>query len=176
MATIIYPTPVFSPNTLARASEVTANFDAISDEVNGNLDTDNLADNAVTSTKIEDAAVTTAKIGTGAVTELKIGDAAVTAAKVASNAVTTAKIANEAVTNAKLADGISAEKISHPTGGIGTYALLQYSTVALPGDTYSSGLSYASASGVAYGPVSGTWRCMGAIPVGGGVTLFVRIS
>lgn len=111
MATIIYP-HTFVPNTPARASEVNANFDAITDEVNGNIDADNLADNAVTAAKIEDGAVTTAKLNdgavseaklaSGAVTSAKIGDGAVVAAKLGDLAVQTSKLNNSAVTEAKI--------------------------------------------------------------------------
>ena len=66
------------------------------------LDTDNIADLAVTTPKIDDEAVTTAKIDDGAVTTAKIDDGAVTTAKIADGDVTTVKIDDEAVTLAKM--------------------------------------------------------------------------
>ena len=63
-----------------------------------------LADNAVTTAKINNAAVTTDKIANSAVTTDKIGSSAVTDVKIGSSAVTTAKINDGAVTEAKLAD------------------------------------------------------------------------
>lgn len=79
-------------------ADVQDNDDAIIDQVNGNLDSDNLASNAVTTAKITDANVTTAKLAASAVTTAKIADANVT----------TAKIADANVTGAKLFGGITA--------------------------------------------------------------------
>ena len=61
MANITLPN-TFSPNTVARASEVNANFAAITAQVNGNIETVNLAAGAVTTAKIADTAVTEAKL------------------------------------------------------------------------------------------------------------------
>lgn len=95
-------------------AESSVNTDAT---INGNGTTASplsLADNAVTSAKINDGAVTTAKINndavttgkiaTGAVTTDKIGSSAVTDVKIGSSAVTTVKINDGAVTESKLAD------------------------------------------------------------------------
>jgi len=95
-------------------AESSVNTDAT---INGNGTTGSplsLADNAVTSAKINDGAVTTAKINndavttgkiaTGAVTTDKIGSSAVTDVKIGSSAVTTVKINDGAVTESKLAD------------------------------------------------------------------------
>lgn len=130
MATIVYP-HTFVPNTPARASEVNANFDAITDEVNGNIDADNLADNAVTSAKIEDGAVTNAKLGAGAVTDAKVTDVAaskvtgtisnaqlasgIDASKLTTGTLPIARIADGTVTDAKLASGIDASKLTTGT-------------------------------------------------------------
>lgn len=71
MAVIVYPN-TFAPNTLASAAEVNANFNAITAQVNGNLEAANLAADAVTTVKIADANVTTAKIADASVTDAKI--------------------------------------------------------------------------------------------------------
>lgn len=68
-----------------------------------------LADNAVTTAKINNDAVTTGKIANGAVTTDKIGSSAVTDVKIGSSAVTTAKINNAAVTTDKINDGAVTE-------------------------------------------------------------------
>ena len=72
------------------------------------IDTANIANNAVTNTKINDRAVTTSKIA----------DTAVTANKLASSAVINAKIANNAVTNNKIG-----EPVSILNGGTGATSL-----------------------------------------------------
>jgi len=63
-----------------------------------------LAANAVTTVKITDANVTVSKLATDSVTTVKIVDANVTAAKLASDAVTTVKILDANVTTTKIAD------------------------------------------------------------------------
>jgi hypothetical protein len=70
----------------------------------GNVSTQMLASNAVTTVKITDANVTTAKIADANVTTAKILDANVTTAKIADLNVTTGKLADSAVTSAKIAD------------------------------------------------------------------------
>lgn len=59
---------------------------------------------AVTADKISDDAVSSAKILSESVTTAKIGPAAVTETKIANDAVTTAKIANASVSSAKIID------------------------------------------------------------------------
>jgi hypothetical protein len=80
-----------------------------------NVTTAKIADSAITSAKIADltiatgdiadSAITSGKIATGAVGTAKIDDLSITEGKIASNAVTTGKIADSAVTSAKIADG-----------------------------------------------------------------------
>lgn len=95
----------------------------------GQVGTDGIADDAVTSAKIAaDAvgsseiaanAVTATEIASDAVTTAKILDANVTAAKLASDSVTTAKILDSNVTTAKIAnDAVTAAKIA--TGAVGS--------------------------------------------------------
>lgn len=62
----------------------------------GGVGSGDLADNAVTTDKINDGAVTTAKIGNGAVTSDKIAD----------GTIATGDIANDAITADKIADGV----------------------------------------------------------------------
>jgi hypothetical protein len=81
-------------------------------DLTGQIATAQIADTAITASKIGAAAVTTAKIANEAVTNAliavnaidntKIADAAITAGKIGSDAVTTAKIAAGAITEAKL--------------------------------------------------------------------------
>jgi hypothetical protein len=80
-----------------------------------NVTTAKIADSAITSAKIADlgiatgdiadSAITSGKIATGAVGTTKIDDLSVTEGKLAPSAVATAKIADSAVTSAKIADG-----------------------------------------------------------------------
>lgn len=58
----------FSPNTTILSSQVNADFDTLYNGINGNIDQNNLADDAVVTSKIADDAVTTDKIDDGAVT------------------------------------------------------------------------------------------------------------
>lgn len=69
---------------------------------NASIDTDWLAPNAVTTSKINSAAVTAAKLANNAVTSDAIESLAVTNAKLAAAAVTTAKIDDGSVTSSKL--------------------------------------------------------------------------
>jgi hypothetical protein len=61
----------FEPDTPAVADQVNAELDNIIDEINGNLDGDNIAQNAIATGNIATAAVTTAKIASGSVTYVK---------------------------------------------------------------------------------------------------------
>lgn len=58
------------------ASDVNTPLNTIYDDYNGGIDSNNLADNAVTTAKITDANVTTDKIADDAVTPAKAGDLA----------------------------------------------------------------------------------------------------
>jgi hypothetical protein len=81
------------------------------------VDTDRIADLAITTPKIDNLAVTEAKINTGAVTEAKINTGAVTAGKIGSNAVTEAKINTGAVTVNKIgSNAVTEAKIN--TGAV----------------------------------------------------------
>lgn len=74
----------FANGTTADAGDVNTELLKLFNRVNSGMESDNIADAAVTTAKIADANVTAAKIGTDAVTTAKIQDAAVTSAKLAS--------------------------------------------------------------------------------------------
>jgi len=71
MATVTLPY-TFVAGATALASEVNGNFNAIVTEVNGNLSAANLANGAVTESKLDDLSVATGKIQAGAVTDAKV--------------------------------------------------------------------------------------------------------
>jgi len=73
------------------------------------VNTEQLANGAVTESKLGTGAVTANKIGAGAVTEVKIGSGAVTEAKVGTGAITETKIGAGAVTEGKIASGAVTE-------------------------------------------------------------------
>lgn len=113
--TLSFPN-TFVDATDALASEVNANFTAVSTFLNStkinddNIQTSGISANsiaadAVTTVKILDANVTTAKLATNAVTTIKITDLNVTTGKIADLAITTGKLNDLAVTTAKLNDG-----------------------------------------------------------------------
>lgn len=73
--------------------------------LDGTVQGNELANDAVTALKIADSAVTAGKIGSGAVIEGKLGSGAVTVDKIGSNAVTEGKINTGAVTVNKIGSG-----------------------------------------------------------------------
>ena len=88
----------------------------------GGVTTAKLANEAVTTAKIDDGAVTTAKVATGAIGSAALASNAVVAGKIAAGAVTGAKIASGAVGSAQIANGaVIAAKVA--SGAIGSTAL-----------------------------------------------------
>ena len=82
-------------------------------EAGGNVDTGDLADNAVTNPKLADNAVGVAELQDNAVTNAKLADNAVNTAEIADNAVTAPKIVDNAVTNTKILNSaVTQAKIS----------------------------------------------------------------
>ena len=73
-------------------------------DLTGQVNGTQIADSAITATKIGNDAVTTAKIAVGAITSTELGVNAVTSAKIANSAITAAKIGSNAVTTAKIAN------------------------------------------------------------------------
>src|SRR5690625_218103 len=121
---------------------------------------------------IANSAVTTAKIANSAVTTAKIANSAVTTAKIANSAVTTSKIANSNVTAQKLATGgnesnwVGGRIVALGAGAVGTYAFVTSVTGSstswgetVPGSNLR--LASAGASGAFGSSLSGTWRIMG---------------
>lgn len=81
-----------------------------------------LASNSVAATHIVDGSVDTAELASGAVTTAKIADDAVTNAKIAAGAVDTTELATDAVTDAKIADNaVGSAQIA--AGAVGTSEL-----------------------------------------------------
>ena len=76
------------------------------------IDTDKIADGAVTSPKVADGAITNQKLANGSVNANKIADGSVGSSKIADGAVGTAKVADNAITAAKLAAELSAKLFS----------------------------------------------------------------
>lgn len=62
----------FTNGTIAEASEVNANFDAVENYVNGLSDGTNIDSSAITAAKLASSAVTTTKIADGSVTYAKL--------------------------------------------------------------------------------------------------------
>ena len=82
-------------------------------DLTGQIASGQIADAAITATKIGNDAVTTAKIATDAITADVIAASAITETKIASNAITTAKINASAITTAKIAAGaVTADEIT----------------------------------------------------------------
>lgn len=79
MALISVPVP--SDGETIDASDLANPINLIVSEINGNLDSNNLAANAVTEAKIATGAVTAGKIAADAITSIKIANASVTADK-----------------------------------------------------------------------------------------------
>ena len=82
-------------------------------DLTGQVNGTQIADAAITATKIGNDAVTTAKIATEAITAAELGVDAVTSAKIANSAITAEKIGSSAVTTAKIANNaITSDLIS----------------------------------------------------------------
>ena len=93
------------------------------------VQTDYIADNAITTAKIVDNAITTAKIVDNAITTAKIVDNAITTAKIVDNAITTAKIVDNAITTSKITNNsVTNEKLGQATG------LSVIGTAGIPGN------------------------------------------
>lgn len=114
--------------------------------LSGEIATDSIADDAVTTVKIPDDAIVTAKISNDAVTTEKIPDNAVTTAKLADDAVTTPKLLDDNVTTAKLADdAITTVKIADDAVTTGKIADNAVTTAKLADDSVDTAKIVANA-------------------------------
>jgi hypothetical protein len=84
----------FTDATIAEASEVNANFDAVETFVNGLQDGTLLDSNIITTSKLADNSITNVKIAPDAVTTVKILDNSITQAKLADRTVGSAELDN----------------------------------------------------------------------------------
>lgn len=75
------------------------------DDLSGEIQTEQMANDAVTSLKLKDKAVTNSKLGDGSVDEVKIAEQAITSIKLKDRAVTGSKIEDGTITNEKIASG-----------------------------------------------------------------------
>lgn len=96
--------------------------------ITGSIQTQHLADSAVTTAKLANNSVTGDKITAGSISGLKITDNSITSDKLADSNVSTAKIADGAITGAKLAAGLI-NSASLITDGIITGAKLVAGTI-----------------------------------------------
>ncbi len=90
----------------SNAAEARTNLGLGTLAVLNSVNTPQLSDGVVTSTKIANSAVNTSKIASGAVTSSNLANSSVTSEKIANLAVGTAQIVNAAITTIKLADGV----------------------------------------------------------------------
>lgn len=80
---------------------------------NNAVQTENIANLAINADKIASAAITTSKIAADAITSAQLADGAATAAVIATNAITETKIASNAITSPKISAGaITAGKLA----------------------------------------------------------------
>ena len=77
------------------------------------LETQNIADGAVTASKIDEGAIVTVKLADGSVTSAKILDGSITTVDLMDGSITSIKVANGTITNTKLAErAVTSEKIA----------------------------------------------------------------
>lgn len=163
MAEVIFPNDLTNGQP-ADADQVMANFNALTDQINGNLDDDNIANSAITTAKLNNGAVTTAKLADGAVTAPKLGAGIVGAAAIADHSLPLSKILTPNI----------AGSIPIAQNGIGEFAAIPLSGPVLVGtdggtiithpfavgaDTSlnNDGVSYVTISGLSVTPAPGVY-------------------
>ena len=102
LALVYFAPSIFPPlgtQDIADAAITTPKIDE------GAIVTVKLADGSVTSAKILDGSLTTVDLMDGSISSIKVVDEAITSSKVADGAVTAGKLADDSVTNLKVADG-----------------------------------------------------------------------
>jgi hypothetical protein len=138
MATLSIPN-VFANATVADATQVNANFNAVKSFVETyavstdgavKATTASITDGAVTTIKIADGAITAAKLSGGAVGTSFIADSAVTTAKIADANVTTAKIADGAITGGTAGAGVKIAATTITNANISNSAAIALSKLA----------------------------------------------
>ena len=155
------------------------------------MNTDELADQAVTTEKIEGLAITTEKIADRAVTTAELADRAVTTAKIANAAVSTlqlglgavtpTELASLAVTNPKVAlKAIQATNIDAQASttssvlmatGAGNVSFNKIAASSFDASLIQPGATLGSLNGVNLAPVGGMIFCMFQIISGSGDSL-----
>lgn len=157
----------YSVTLIAGANEnindVQTMFNEVRTILNGSIDSQNIAANAVGSAELQDGAVTSAKLGTDSVTAAKIATDAVGADEIASGAVGTGEIANLAVTEGKLAnDAVTAAKIAVDAVGASEIAAGAVGTGELAGSIPLTKLASGAAAQLIVGNASGvpTYRTL----------------
>jgi hypothetical protein len=195
MATVYIPNS-FVAGTPAVATEVNQNFTAITDQVNGNLNADNLVDGGVTASKLAPDSVTTSKISNLQVTDAKVA-AGISATKIADGSVSDASfqylsgVTSDIQSQLDTFDGdwvgeqISDRPPTTTNAPIGTYVLARIINVDPVHGPYalSAGMANSSenlAPSAADGTPGGSafaagasYTCCGA-GAAGDVTLFLR--
>jgi hypothetical protein len=149
-------------------------------DLTGQINSGQIADAAITATKIGNEAVTAAAVAVGAITSTKLGVDSVTADKIAAAAVTAVKIGDAAVTTTKIAtaaitadvvaaNAITATKISDgaittPKISAGAVTATTIAAGAVVADKISAGAVTAAA--IDAGAVTATSIAAGAITAG----------
>lgn len=149
-------------------------------DLTGQINSGQIADAAITATKIGNEAVTAAAVAVGAITSTKLGVDSVTADKIAAAAVTAAKIGNAAVTTTKIAtaaitaDVVAANAITATKISDGAITTAKISAGAVTAGTLAAGAVTAekisagavTAAAIDAGAVTATSIAAGAVTAG----------
>ena len=128
MAEITYPY-IFVNMDEADGDEVNANFNAITAQFNGNIDTGQIANNAITAAKIAPGEVGNTELADNAVTLGKMADDSVGTAELIADSVGTSELAPDSVTSVEIAnDAVGTTEIA--ADSVGTSELAPDSVTA----------------------------------------------